>query len=150
MSVLGDDTNTFVILNDNWKTGLDAPYHGINSMQNHTISKPETCLLISKYGGSDFFDRPSWSIPTTHEFHPQYYPEFPRFKTAEPILVVSTTWDPVCPLVSAKKAHNSFEGAGFIEQKSYGHCSTSMPSLCTAKHIQRYFNQGVLPEAGAT
>jgi hypothetical protein len=59
-------------------------------------------------------------------------------------------WDPVCPLISAKKAHNSFEGAGFVEQKPYGHYSISMPSLCTAKHVKRYFNEGVLPEAGAT
>lgn len=149
-SILGDETNTFVVMNDNWKTGLKAPVHGIKPIQNYTLSRPEMSVLVSKYEGSDVFDRASWSIPTTHKFHPQYHPEFPRFKTAEPILVLSTTWDPVCPLVSAKKAHNSFEGAGFVEQTSYGHCSISMPSLCTAKHVKRYFNEGVLPEAGAT
>jgi len=96
------------------------------------------------------FDRASWTIPTSHSFRPRYHPEFPRVKTAEPILVLSTTWDPVCPLVSAQKAANSFEGAGLVEQKSYGHCSLSMPSLCTAEHARRYFNEGVIPKAGTT
>jgi hypothetical protein len=67
-------------------------------------------------------------------------------KTAEPILVLSTTHDPVCPLVSARKAYNSFESAGLVVQKTYGHCTSSMPSLCTAKYVRRYFEEGVLPE----
>ncbi len=149
-SVIGDETNTFVILNDAWKTGPEAPFHGIKPIQNFSLSIPETSKLVSKYQGSDIFDRASWSIPKTHNFHPQYHPEFPKFQTAEPVLVLSTTFDPVCPLISAQKAHNSFKGAGFVEQKSYGHCSLSMPSLCTAKHVQRYFYEGILPEAGAT
>jgi pimeloyl-ACP methyl ester carboxylesterase len=149
-SIIVDETNTFVIFNDNWISGSAAPFHGLKPIQNYSMSRPEESKLVSKYQGSDNYDRASWLIPTTHNFHPQYYPKFPRFKTAEPILVVSTTYDPVCPLISAKKAHNSFEGAGFVEQKSYGHCSLSMPSLCTLKHVQKYFNEGLLPEAGAT
>lgn len=136
-SLLRDETNTFVVLNDAWKTGSGSPLHGIKAIQNFSLSGTDLSTLVSKYQGSDIFDRASWSIPTTHNFRPQYYPEFPRFKTAKPILVVSTTYDPVSPLVSAKKAHDSFEGAGFVEQKSYGHCSISMASLCTAKHVQR-------------
>jgi len=149
-SLIGDETNTFVTLNDAWKTGLEAPFHGLKSIQNFSLSIPETSELVSKYQGSDIFDRASWTLPKTHDFHPQYHPEFPKFQTAEPILVLSTTFDPVCPLISAQKAHNSFKGAGFVEQKSYGHCSISMPSLCTAKHVRRYFYEGVLPESGAT
>jgi hypothetical protein len=144
-SVLSDESNTFVVSNDNWKTGPAAPAHGIKPLQNFLLSRPDLSTLVSKYQASDIFDRASWSIPTTHKFHPRYYPEFPRFETAYPILVLSTTWDPVCPLVSAKKAHDSFEGAGFVEQKSYGHCSLSMPSLCTVKHVHAYFNEGVIP-----
>jgi hypothetical protein len=150
VSILVDESNTFIIMNDNWKTGREAPAHGIKPIQKHIISRPEMSFLVSKYQGSDIYDRASWSIPTTHKFYPQYHPAFPPVKTAEPILILSTTWDPVCPLVSARKAHDSFEGAGFVEQKSYGHCSLSMASLCTAKHVERYFNEGILPEAGAT
>lgn len=149
-SIIADETNTFVVSNDNWKSGKGAPYHGIKAIQNYSLSLKEESKLVSQYQGSDFFDRASWSIPTTHNFYPHYYPKFPRFKTAEPILVLSTTYDPVCPLISAKKAHDSFDGAGFVEQKSYGHCSISMPSLCTAKHVKRYFSEGVIPEKGST
>ena len=148
-SVLGDETNTFVTMNDIVQTGTKAPVHGIQPIKNYTLMHPRPSNLVSKYSGSVAFDRASWVIPTTHAFRPQYYPEFPRFKTAEPILVISTTWDPVCPLVSARKAHNSFSGAGLLEQLSYGHCSISMPSLCTAKYVRNYFNEGVLPGVGA-
>jgi len=149
-SIIKDETNTFVVSNDNWKTGPEAPVHGVKPTQNFSLSLPEHSKLVTRYQGSDIFDRASWSIPTTHDFHPQYHPGFPKFKTAEPILVLSTTYDPVCPLISAQKAHNSFKGSGFVEQKCYGHCTISMPSLCTAKHVQRYFYEGVLPELGAT
>lgn len=149
-NVISDETNDFVVKNDNRMTGDKAPYHGVKPIQNYTLSRPALSVLVSKYYGTDVYDRASWLIPTTHKFYPQYYPKFPRFKTAEPILVLSTTYDPVCPLASAKKAHNSFDGSGFVEQKSYGHCSLSMPSLCTAKHVNRYFNEGVLPGGDAT
>jgi hypothetical protein len=147
---LVDDSPTFTTLNDNWKTGREAPVRGIRPIQNYINSKPTMSSLISRYQGSDIYDRASWSIPTTHHFYPRYGPDFPRVRTAEPILILSTTWDPMCPLISAKKAHNSFENAGLLEQRSYGHCSLSMPSLCTAKWIKRYFNEGVLPETGRT
>lgn len=149
-SIIGDETNTFVVQNDNWKSGSGAPVHGIHTIRNFSLSLAEPSKLVSKYIGSDVYTRASWSLPKGHDFHPRYYPVYPRFRTAEPILVLSTSFDPVCPLVSAKKAWNSFEGAGFVEQKSYGHCSISMPSLCTAKHVKAYFSEGLLPPAGST
>ncbi|KAK8041605.1 hypothetical protein PG994_014612 [Apiospora phragmitis] len=147
---LVDDSSTFVIMNDNLEMGHEAPVHGIKPILNHTVSRSDMSYLVSRYQGSGFYDQASWSIPTTHEFHPRYYPACPRVKTAEPILILSTTWDPVCPLASAKKAQASFEGARLVEQKSYGHSSRSMPSLCTVRHVRLYFNEGVLPEPGVT
>jgi hypothetical protein len=149
-SILTDETSTFIVQNDNWKTGPTAPVHGIKPVQNFTISQPKLSSLVSKYSAPDIYDRASWTIPTTHTFHPRYHPEYPRVKTANPILVLSTTFDPICPLVSAKKAHNSFEDAGFLEQKSYGHCTVSMPSLCTMKYVKAYFSEGILPPKDAT
>jgi TAP-like protein len=129
---------------------LSTIVHGIKAIQNYSIAHLGDSDLISRYASANTFDRASWLVPTTHTFHPQYHPEYPRFKTASPILVLSTTYDPICPLISAKKAHDSFEGAGFVEQRSFGHCSISMPSLCTAKHVKAYFNDGKIPEEGAT
>jgi hypothetical protein len=148
--LITDETFLFVTTNDAYKSGIDAPLHGLHPIQNFSLALPRQSKLISAYRGLDIYNRASWAYPTTHNFHPHYYPKFPKVKTAEPILIVSLTTDLVCPLISARKAWASFEGAGFIEQRSYGHCSTSMPSLCTAKHVRRYFNEGVLPEKGAT
>jgi hypothetical protein len=33
-------------------------------------------------------------------------------------------------------------------QDSYGHCTLSAPSLCSAKAIRKYFIDGTLPEEG--
>ncbi|KAF8846487.1 hypothetical protein BDZ45DRAFT_812288 [Acephala macrosclerotiorum] len=129
--IIADETNTFVISNDNLKSGPAAPVHGVKPVQNYTMALPELSKLVTRYQGSDTYERASWRLQTTHKFRPHYHPEFPRIKTAYPILVISTTYDLVYPLISAKKAHNSFEGAGLIEQKSY-------------------FYDGKLPKAGTT
>jgi pimeloyl-ACP methyl ester carboxylesterase len=149
-SFITDDSTKFVVMNDNRKTGSEAPIHGIKAIVNYTLSLERPSMLMSRYLGSAAFDRAGWSIPTTHKFLPHYYPEYPRVKTAKPILILSNTYDPVCPLKSAQKAFSSFEGAGFVEQKSYGHCTPSMPSLCTAKHVRRYFHDGLLPNGNTT
>lgn len=149
-SILQDDSNTFVVNNDDRASGKNAPAHGIHDIYNLTRSLPNRSYLMSKYTGSGIYDRASWLIKTSHDFHPRYSHENPPVRTAHPLLVLSTTFDPVCPLISAKKAWKSFEGAGFVEQKSYGHCTLSMPSLCTAKHVRRYFNEGKLPDEYTT
>jgi hypothetical protein len=148
--ILTDDSNTFVIQNDDHQSGKNAPAHGIQDIRNYTLSFPERSYLVSNLRASDIYDRASWVIETTHDFHPHYSPEYPPVKTSYPLLVLSTTWDPVCPLISAKKAWRSFQGASLVEQKSYGHCTLSMPSLCTAKHVRRYFNEGKLPDKYTT
>jgi pimeloyl-ACP methyl ester carboxylesterase len=144
-SIYTDDTNRVVSKNDNWKTGSKAPFRGIKELLNYTLSQEAVSTLVSKYFGSAAFDLAAWPIPTTHSFHPRYYPKHPRFKTATPILILSAEFDPVCPLSSARKALDSFEGSGLVVQKSYGHCAVSMPSLCTAKHIRQYLYKGILP-----
>ncbi|KAH9943796.1 alpha/beta-hydrolase [Amylocystis lapponica] len=68
--------------------------------------------------------------------------------TAHPLLVISPTYDPVCPLSDARKVHARYAGAGLLVQDSYGHCSIASPSICTAKHVRTYFENGTLPEEG--
>ncbi|KAI0692738.1 alpha/beta-hydrolase [Cerioporus squamosus] len=69
-------------------------------------------------------------------------------ETAHPILVVSTKYDPVTPLPDARNVQKRYGGSGLLVQDSYGHCSLSSPSLCTAKHVRRYFEDGTLPAEG--
>ena len=40
-----------------------------------------------------------------------------------------------------------FKNAGFIEQKSEGHVSTSVLSLCTVAKVRAYFKEGIVPPA---
>ncbi|KIP03649.1 hypothetical protein PHLGIDRAFT_59395, partial [Phlebiopsis gigantea 11061_1 CR5-6] len=68
--------------------------------------------------------------------------------TAHPLLVVSLRYDPVCPLSNAQKVTARYRGARLLVQNSHGHCSPTAPSVCTAKHVRRYFEKGVLPAEG--
>lgn len=66
--------------------------------------------------------------------------------TSFPILFVSNTRDPVTPIRSGLAQSRKFLDAGFIEQKSEGHCSSAMVSLCTMRKIQAYFGKGIVPD----
>jgi len=63
-------------------------------------------------------------------------------------LLVGNSYDPVTPLVSAMNTSAGFEGSVVLHHNGYGHCSNAQPSLCTAKAIQAYFNNGTLPAPG--
>ncbi|CCM02026.1 uncharacterized protein FIBRA_04102 [Fibroporia radiculosa] len=82
--------------------------------------------------------RPKW----------RYMGPFAAEKTSHPILVISPMYDPVCPLADARAVRSRYGGAGLLVQNSFGHCSLSAPSLCTAKYIREYFINGTLPEEG--
>ncbi|KAJ7806551.1 TAP-like protein-domain-containing protein [Mycena olivaceomarginata] len=84
------------------------------------------------------------------------WPDFPKnhfqgpfvADTSFPLLLVGTTADPVTPLWAAKKMSQGFNGSVVLTQDSAGHCSISGPSICTQKHIRRYFLNGTLPDPG--
>lgn len=67
--------------------------------------------------------------------------------TSHPLLIVSPAYDPVCPLKDAKSVQKRYT-SGLLQQNSYGHCSFSAPSLCTAKYVRNYFLNGKLPVEG--
>jgi hypothetical protein len=64
------------------------------------------------------------------------------------LLITSPKFDPVSPLTNAKAVQKWYARSALLVQNSYGHCMSSSPSLCTAKHIQSYFREGTLPAAG--
>jgi hypothetical protein len=78
-----------------------------------------------------------WDRHPTHKQHP--------INTSFPLLFLSNTADPVCPLFAGVKMARKFIGAGLVEQKSEGHCSISAVSLCTLKIVKDYFNKGKVP-----
>ncbi|KAF2099489.1 alpha/beta-hydrolase [Rhizodiscina lignyota] len=91
------------------------------------------------------FELESWRYARSHSFVPAE-----RVKTAHPLLILSTSLDPICPLISAQKANAVYEGSVLLEQRSMGHCTVSMPSNCTAKHVRKYLDSGKLPKVGTT
>ncbi|PVF98203.1 alpha/beta-hydrolase [Serendipita vermifera] len=64
--------------------------------------------------------------------------------TSFPILLVGNTEDPVTP--DAKLVSKLFKDSVVLTQKSAGHCSVAATSLCTAKAIRAYFQEGKLPD----
>jgi hypothetical protein len=79
--------------------------------------------------------RPKWRLPATEH----------GGNTSFPILFIGNIADNVTPLLSARNNSNRFPGSVVLVQKSYGHCSLAAPSICTAKVINAYFQNGMLP-----
>ncbi|KAF7544950.1 hypothetical protein G7Z17_g9554 [Cylindrodendrum hubeiense] len=88
-----------------------------------------------------YFAKQQWLIPRTHNFEPSH-----RVETTHPLLVLSTTYDPICPLASARKAQKTFVGSRLVEVKGYGHCSVAVTSACLARHVRNFLDTGKLPE----
>ncbi|KAK0729627.1 Alpha/Beta hydrolase protein [Lasiosphaeris hirsuta] len=87
----------------------------------------------------------AWTtVPRTHTYVPRRGVE-----TAHPLLILSTTYDPVCPLISARGANAAFEGSRLVELKGYGHCSLAVPSVCIAHHVRDFLLEGKLPAENA-
>ncbi|ETS82418.1 hypothetical protein PFICI_04294 [Pestalotiopsis fici W106-1] len=145
--------------------GLDGPWSGILDLdttlmieQNDGASGPDiwpqdrqsmldmilpfmNSSLFAFMENSQVYSKQQWRIPKTHSFVQKY-----GVKTAYPLLILSTTFDPVCPLISARAANAAFEGSQIVELKGYGHCSLAMPSNCMAQHVRAFLYNGTVPE----
>ena len=89
---------------------------------------------------SDYFSRALWQVPKQHPFTPPQE----KVETRHPMLILSTTYDPVCPLSSAKVAQESFKYSMLVEVQGYGHCSIAVQSACIAKHVRAFLNNGTV------
>jgi TAP-like protein len=108
--------------------------------------------LIEKQSAVSAFTKPlyyvSWQCATWRMRAKERYTGDFAVKTRNPIMLIGNTYDPVTPLRSAHNVSGAFEGSVVLQQDSYGHCSISQPSVCTAKAVRKYFLDGVLPEEG--
>lgn len=136
------DGNYFVTMNDG-KSGPDFwPSDRITALK--TIIEPIANVSLFSGGGAigKYYIKQHWSIPKTHNYVPKL-----DVKTAHPLLILSTTFDPVCPLVSARSAQRAFADSQIVEVKGYGHCSSAVTSTCVAKHVRAFLYNGTLPES---
>ncbi|KAI0006849.1 Alpha/Beta hydrolase protein [Xylariaceae sp. FL0662B] len=136
---LAGDANTFVSLNDGvsgpkyWPQDRQALLEKLLPFMNESLFTP------TEYQG--YYSKQQWATPRTHHYVPRI-----GVKTAHPLLILSTTYDPVCPLVSARSAKAAFEGSQIVEVQGYGHCSIAVPSTCIAKHVRAFLADGTVPE----
>ncbi|KAM7183896.1 Alpha/Beta hydrolase fold [Rhypophila sp. PSN 637] len=91
-----------------------------------------------------YFKRRAWKLGRTHGYSPVRHG--PPVKTKNPILILTTTYDPVCPVISAKSALEAFEGSKLVEVKGYGHCSVAVPSMCLVRAVRKFLYEGKMPE----
>ncbi|GAA92979.1 hypothetical protein RIB2604_00500130 [Aspergillus luchuensis] len=136
---LGHEGSEFIRLND----GLSGPAYWPQDRQS-LLDYMIPLLNGSMFGaihGKIFFMRQQWNIPRTHHYMPQK-----GVKTAHPLLILSTTYDPVCPLVSAHPAQEAFVGSRIVRINGFGHCSTSVNSSCVAKILHNFLYDGSVPE----
>ncbi|RDA90660.1 hypothetical protein CP533_6822 [Ophiocordyceps camponoti-saundersi (nom. inval.)] len=138
-----DEVNDIVEIND----GLSGPEHWpegrkglVNMLKPWYESSPFFFQMNREY-----YAKQQWTIEKGHDFVPKR-----KVRTTHPMLIISTTYDPICPLVSAKRSQETFENSSLIEIKGYGHCSLSLASLCMAKHLRRYLGNGTMPESSHT
>ncbi|KAF7368484.1 AB hydrolase-1 domain-containing protein [Mycena venus] len=68
--------------------------------------------------------------------------------TRVPLLIVTTTADPVTPKAGALNTLAGFPGSVLLTQDSPGHTSLTTPSLCTLGYLRQYLENGTLPEPG--
>ncbi|OTA97485.1 hypothetical protein M434DRAFT_275869 [Hypoxylon sp. CO27-5] len=136
---LEGDSTEFVTYNDgasgasHWSQDRESLLDMLIPYENESLFAP------AEYGG--YYIKQQWLIPRTHNYVPRVGVE-----TAHPLLILSTTYDPVCPLQSARSANTAFEGSKIVEVQGYGHCSISVPSTCLAKHVREFLYHGTLPD----
>ncbi|CAK3902231.1 Carboxylesterase A [Lecanosticta acicola] len=136
---LEGEANTVVSMNDAltgpayWPQDRKSLLKEIVELTNRSIFAPTE--------NDGYYTRQQWVVPRTHNFTQDYDVE-----TAHPLLILSTSYDPICPLVSAKAAQTAFKDSQIVEVEGYGHCSVAVTSNCLAKHVRDFLYNGKLPD----
>ncbi|KAI0889611.1 alpha/beta-hydrolase [Annulohypoxylon maeteangense] len=137
---IAGQANEFITYNDGasgasfWPQDRESTLDVLIPYMNSSIFAP------TEYGG--YYIKQQWQVPKTHEYVPRVGVE-----TAHPVLILSTTYDPVCPLQSARSANAAFKDSQIVEVLGYGHCSVAIPSTCLAKHVRAFLYDGTVPDS---
>jgi pimeloyl-ACP methyl ester carboxylesterase len=68
--------------------------------------------------------------------------------TANPVLVINTTYDPQTPYEGAVAMAQELASARLLTVEGYGHTVFLNPSTCANDYVSRYFVDGTLPPPG--
>jgi pimeloyl-ACP methyl ester carboxylesterase len=133
------DAHRFVLLND----GLTGPEHWAQERES-LVDQLSSLMEQSSFSPLElpvYYAKQQWSLAKTHHYTPRR-----GVKTAHPLLIMSMTFDPICPLVSAKSAIESFQDSRLVEVQGYGHCSMAVTSTCAMRYVRDFLFDGRLPE----
>ncbi|KAH8705979.1 Alpha/Beta hydrolase protein [Talaromyces proteolyticus] len=134
------ESNEFITLND----GLTGPEYWPQDRKS-LLDKIVPFYNRSLFGASQskiYYMKQQWTLPRTHPYLPRK-----GIKTAHPLLILSTTYDPVCPLRAARSANEAFEDSKIVEVQAYGHCSVAVTSACLDRHLREFLYEGKLPQS---
>jgi len=134
------DAGVFVTLND----GLSGPQYwkqGRKALLEEMLHIGNSSLFIGLEFDS-LYARQQWAVPRTHTYRPRK-----GIKTVHPLLILSTTYDPICPLISARSANEAFLESQIVEVKGYGHCSVALSSMCLVKRVREFLYEGKVPDS---
>lgn len=130
----------FITLND----GKSGPEYWPRDRRSalEIIAPVVNSSIFAPFENGGLYIKQQWLVPQTHDYVPKL-----GVKTAHPLLILSTTYDPICPLVSARSANKAFAGSQIVEVKGYGHCSVAVASSCVARHVRGFLYNGTVPES---
>lgn len=135
---LEGDANRFVLLND----GPSGPEYWRQDRQS-LVEELAPLMEQSSFSPAElpiYYAKQQWLYPRAHSYKPRK-----KVKTAEPLLILSTTFDPICPLKSAQSASEVFVGSKLVEVQGYGHCSMAVTSMCARRYVRDFLVEGKLP-----
>lgn len=71
------------------------------------------------------------------------------FKTVNAsALIIGNTFDPVTPLLAAKKMAQYYTNGAVLQHNGFGHASLDHQSACTRAAIRKWLEHGILPSQG--
>ena len=139
----------FVMSNDGlsgptyWKQGRNEMIQALQPLWNESRFAHAHSRL--------YYPKQQWPLTRSHNFtFKDYGINGSSIQTLHPLLILSTTYNPVTPLVSAKSANLAFQGSQVIEIQGYGHSSLAEPSRCLVKRLRDYLYDGILPDGYST
>lgn len=140
----------FVLCNDG-KSGPDHWRQGARELKRRLAPMWNASIFAAVHNGW-YLSKQQWLIPKTHNFSLERpgADGQPTVETAHPILILSTTYDPVTPMISAKAAKSAFKDSQIVEVKGFGHTTLAEPSRCLLHKFRDYLYYGTLPDGHVT
>ncbi|WYZ39669.1 hypothetical protein EsH8_IV_000010 [Colletotrichum jinshuiense] len=130
----------FVYGND----GISGPAHwGHGAEEMLSLLRPMWNQSILAHAGSRwYYPKQQWRLPKSHNFSLKKPATTGQsgVQTAHPVLILSTTYDPVTPLISARVAQSAFEGSQLVEVKGDYLYNGTLPGTFSVCSVDRpYF-----------